>query len=419
MNAKRLRFVLLAIPVAAAAILTVAAHRANSATAAPASDPSCSSPSPCIQYQNTGSGPAIRGISTTGNGVSGEATVNSTSPSKGRAGVIGSDNSTSSDNSFNTGVKGTSTFGTGVAGTSVDFTGVSAVSTSGDGLIASSTNGEGISSTSTNSVGAYIFSTNSYGLESGTEQNSSVSGSGVAGVYGYDFSSDGGQLNLGVKGTSQNGIGVLGSSDNFVGVNAVGGYEDSATSDFYPALSVVGDISNTYPPTLINACPSGTANPCDENNAVFDVGQNGNVTIAGEIYTSGGSCCIVHSSTKQGVRFYTPRETLPTVEDFGEAQLTTGHAYVSIDPAFSETIDQHATYMVSITPEGDSRGLYVTSKTLQGFEVRENQGGQSTLAFSYRIVAKPYGESGQRLQRFTIHVPRPGRALAPHVHVPH
>ncbi len=417
MNAKRLPFFLVAIPVAAAAVLTIAAHRPNASSIAPASDPSCSSSSPCIQYQNTGAGPAIRGIGTTGNGVSGEATVNSTSQSTGRAGVIGSDNSTNSDSIFNTGVKGTSTHGTGVTGTSVYFTGVDAVSTEGDGLSATSTDGDGIYSASTNDVGAAIFSTNSYGLESGTDQNSSESGFGVAGVNGYDLSSDGGKLNLGVLGTSQNGIGVEGSSTNFVGVNAVGGYETSG--DFFPALSVVGDMSNGFAPTMINACPSGAANPCDENNAVFDVGQNGNVSIAGEIFTSGGSCCVVHGSVKQGVRFYTPRETLPTVEDFGEAQLTAGQAYVSIDPSFADTMDQHAAYIVSITPEGDSRGLYVTAKTLQGFEVRENQGGQSTLAFSYRIVAKPYGETGQRLQRFTIHDPRPWRAMAPHLNARH
>jgi hypothetical protein len=47
--------------------------------------------------------------------------------------------------------------------------------------------------------------------------------------------------------------------------------------------------------------------------------------------------------------------------------------------------------MVFITPEGGSNRLYVVNKTAAGFEVHENRGGRSTLAFSYRIVAKPFG----------------------------
>jgi hypothetical protein len=54
-------------------------------------------------------------------------------------------------------------------------------------------------------------------------------------------------------------------------------------------------------------------------------------------------------------------------------------------------------YSVSITPEGNSNGLYVSQKTLTGFAVRENNGGRSTLAFEYRIVAKPFGSNAKRL----------------------
>jgi hypothetical protein len=69
--------------------------------------------------------------------------------------------------------------------------------------------------------------------------------------------------------------------------------------------------------------------------------------------------------------------------------------------------------MVFITPEGDSRGVYVTAKTSLGFTVRENQGGQSTLAFSYRIVAKPYGEHPARLQMFTMALSKANRQTKP------
>ena len=92
-----------------------------------------------------------------------------------------------------------------------------------------------------------------------------------------------------------------------------------------------------------------------------------------------------------------PSTTEPTVEDFGEARLVNGSARVALDPAFANVIHQRGQYMVFLTPEGDNRGLFVVNRTLNGFEVRESQGGRSTIGFSYRIVAKRFGQDSPRL----------------------
>src|SRR5579871_4250323 len=48
------------------------------------------------------------------------------------------------------------------------------------------------------------------------------------------------------------------------------------------------------------------------------------------------------------------------------------------------------------TPEGDAN-LYIAQETPVGFSVRETHGGLSTISFSYRIVAKPFGSHEARL----------------------
>lgn len=68
-----------------------------------------------------------------------------------------------------------------------------------------------------------------------------------------------------------------------------------------------------------------------------------------------------------------------------------------------------------LTPEGDSRGLFVTNRANSGFEVGENQGGRSTVAFSYRIVAKPYGDNSPRLP--TAESVKRALQAMPHMHV--
>jgi hypothetical protein len=353
----------------------------------------CSSNFPCAGYDNTASGPAFEGETGKGTGLFGTATTTGT------------------------GIHGEAVSGSGVLAQSTSGAGVAASSTSGEGLVASSVSGYGIYGSSVDTEAGYLVSSDSNGLTSITNNDSTTSRVGHSGAKGYDDTTDGGQLNHGVSGDSINGIGVEGASTNFVGVNAIGGFQNLNTGTVYPALSIVGNTSCTpscsTPNDLIDACPSGTGSPCDSYNTVLELNQSGNMFIRGEIFTTGGcrAGCVAHNSVKHGVRFYTPRETLPTVEDFGEAQLTAGRAYVRIDPPFADTIDQQADYFVFITPEGPSDGVYVTQKSATGFEVMENPGGRSNIAFQYRIVAKPYGENAPRLQRITIQLPRSWRGL--------
>jgi hypothetical protein len=85
------------------------------------------------------------------------------------------------------------------------------------------------------------------------------------------------------------------------------------------------------------------------------------------------------------------------MEDFGSGTLRNGSAVVSIEPAFAETVSADAGYHVFLTPNGDSKGLYVTAKTATSFEVHESGGGTASLSFDYRIVAKRRGFEAQRL----------------------
>jgi hypothetical protein len=74
---------------------------------------------------------------------------------------------------------------------------------------------------------------------------------------------------------------------------------------------------------------------------------------------------------------------------------------VTIDPDFAETVAADAGYHVFLTPNGDSKGLYVIRKTATSFEVRESGGGTSSLSFDYRIVGKRRGFEAQRLTDVT------------------
>jgi hypothetical protein len=347
---------------------------------------SCTSTGPCQEGKNSGTGPGLEGISAKGKGIIGQTTFKSTSSSNGQAGMLGQDMSTSGI--FNVGVSGTSTNGIGVSGTSI-------LNNQGQGT---GVYGRGARDfyADSRTQGEFMF----WGFNSNSSKRFSVDGLANTVI-------DGGLV---VAGEIMAGSGFTSACSSCA--SGIGALVQS--NGIRPALQVyatststqVADFAGGGYPRLISA----------ENSAlstVFILDDSGNIVISGKIFTQGSchdGCASAHKPGKH-VTTYAPQESQPTMEDFGEAQLIGGRAYVSLDPAYASVINGHATYMVFITPEGESRGLYVTQRSDAGFAVRENQGGRSTLAFTYRIVAKPYADNSPRLP---VTISEPSHMSLPH-----
>jgi hypothetical protein len=386
----------------------------------------CNSPNPCSEIQNTGTGPAMKLDGTGGQGLyasaqaragivslsmSGEGltassqvnhgiqgTTNNPSASNGtsRFGVYGYDGSTDRGN-LNVGVEGNSKRGIGVQGQSTSEFGVVGETGNPGGFFGSSAGVEGIAANlagigvlGDSSTGSGVYGVNTHGPAPGFYA-AGVQGVGLSGSDGvYAFSQ------------GNTGFGVSAISD-FVAL-----YASNVIGDANPAAQVVG--GSTDPATNSLVTYDSAPNP------TFWVDNGGNAHVRGLIYTS-GSCstgCVKTGNTPARlVQRYTPQEAAPTIEDVGEAQLSNGSAYVRIDPAFANVMDRTATYLVFVTPQGLTRGLYVSNKTSQGFAVLEQPGGHASVAFDYRIVAKPFGSSAPRLPMLTsAQLPK-----APHPHV--
>ena len=290
----------------------------------------CSMTSTCTGGSNASSGPGVVGYSTKGNGIVATTSFPSTSASKYRSGLVGED--LSKTGKFDAGVEGTSARGTGILGTSSSLIGVN-----------------GISSTNTGVWGQ---------VNSGSKQ--------PTGVFGIDASKS--AAGAGVAGQSNAGSGVVGST--------LGGSNSQALLGLAPSGGYV----------FVGAGPG--------NQAVATLDGAGNLTIAGQVTTSGqcyGGCA------KRREQSYGTTAAAPTIEDSGEAQLVGGAAFVRLDPNFYNVIDPRQGYFVLITPESETRGLYVSQRAASGFTVRENLAGRSSGMFAYRIVAHPYGVRAARL----------------------
>jgi hypothetical protein len=168
---------------------------------------------------------------------------------------------------------------------------------------------------------------------------------------------------FGVQGNSTSGTGVSGFSTNSV---AVRGWSWRSFGGFF------------------RGPPSTT-------------GSSGSLRLWGTVVKSQGeySEALPHPDGSQRL-LYAPLSPESWYEDFGRGELVEGRGRVEFDPDFAAILgidDGH--YHVFLTPEGDSTGLYVSSRNPTAFEVHEQQGGTSSLTFSYRVVAVNKRKDGQ------------------------
>lgn len=270
----------------------------------------------------------------------------------------------SSDGAYG-GVRGTATTGVGVEGVSSSFWGIYGRSATSVGVVGTSGTNLGLYGSSGSFTGVY-----------------GTSGSGYA-VQGVTSASDAGHFSsttgTGVRASSVTGFGLVALTGGSVGAYVVNSNGNGA--DVQGSYVGLLGRSNSYPLLLTNAAAAD----------VFFVDGSGNV------YSHGTYRTFVATRQGRDATAYSTATTTPSVEDSGTAELIDGAASVRFDPAFAASIDLQTAYQVFLTPGGDTRGLFIASKTANGFVVRETQGGRGRLSFDYRIIARALGHTRERM----------------------
>jgi hypothetical protein len=247
---------------------------------------------------------------------------------------------------------------------------------------------------------------------------------GPAGVYGAAVTSPGltgwSNQNDGCQGFSFTGTAIRAASFFGPGIDSLSG-----------ALTGVRGVVNVQGPPVPNTSNiAGVVGTSDQQHGVIGtsktsvgvIGFSNNIAVLGFTTAPGGLAGqfignIQVTGTKAAVvpfpdgshrALYCVESPDLWFEDFGTAKLAGGRALVALDPDFARVIKE-GDYMVFLTPEGDCRGLYVRRKRAASFEVREQMGGKSNIAFSYRIVGRRKDIKAHR--RFAkVDAPLPFRA---------
>lgn len=368
------------IAAASAVALSPALAVKDTAPQRPAGVIVCNNSTQCEAKTNQGTGIAIKGTGTANSGIVGETSAFSTT--NGYEGIMGSDLATPNPS-------GTPFNNAGVLGQTATGVGVRGVANQGTGVVGNASGGAG------------VF---------GSTQ-SNVTGISSAGVFGEDVGNS--SLAQGVLGFSGTGIGVQGDQferGKYLNAAFLGLTFSSSITTYFPAgppgglfnsdigEGVVAESASTDAEALAAANFGSGAlfRAYQAKNEMLDLDNSGNMIIKGKLTQHGVPNSVTHTAHGSDVVMYEPMQAVATVDDVGEAQLSGGVAYVRMDPHFADTMNRAATYLVFLTPQGDTPGLYVTDKTTAGFVVHEH-GGHSNVVFDYRIVAQPFEQQGARL----------------------
>jgi hypothetical protein len=327
---------------------------------------------PAFQVVNGGSATsgqiAVAGVT---DGASGAAIVGVNTHASSGTGVRGVCNGI---NSAGIGVQGSTQLGHGVLGiTSASATDKAGVEGRSFGASPATRGAHTNNGTAIKGVSNANFSY----TDDGTGSGIGVHGKSSAGkgVFGQSTSSDG------VHGTSSSGVGLRGTSAGFVGLVGISDQN-------------IGLYGYTVAPNV----PAFYA----ENLAAS--GQlagyfGGGVVVTGNLGVYGAKNAIVQMPDGSDAVVYCQESPEPYFEDFGKGRLVNGVAHVQLEPEFASIVKRDD-YMVFPVAEGESKGhLFISQKNANGFDVREANGGTSSIPFTYRVVAKRKDIEGKRLER--------------------
>jgi hypothetical protein len=238
------------------------------------------------------------------------------------------------------------------------------------------------------------------------------------GVRGLTYSSTAGTTlsnsNAAVNGQLANGnnvfsFGIKGEAFNNAG-NQVGGVIGiSNTSTIYGALGYKRSTGVTYAVLGNGAYQNSAARSTSNESSSIGLGINGGYLgghIKGDQYgliTKGArfgsyidgtsitnKAYAVINKVQNGERVvtYTTSSTTIDVSTKGVGRLVNGTATIIFDKNFSKLLSKLTPAVVTITPMGETNGVYVNNVTENGFTIKENKGGKATVDFYWIAIGE-------------------------------
>jgi len=201
----------------------------------------------------------------------------------------------------------------------------------------------------------------------------------------------------------------------------LGAYAYASTSSYWGALGYKSSGSVTYG-GYFTSSTTGTGKSSQANTGigigawgdlmgadihgkvygVYAEGENYSMYSNGPVYKNDIDVHLQENGTGTNTVLFTNVSTDVTIQTSGYATLSNGKVSISFDPAFAATVSKESPVVITVTPMGNSNGVYLSEVSKNGFSVVENNDGQSSVTVSFIAIGKRAGYEHPNLSQEVI-----------------
>ncbi len=135
---------------------------------------------------------------------------------------------------------------------------------------------------------------------------------------------------------------------------------------------------------------------------LFAEGNNYAMFANGDVYNNGLEIHLQQTEENQNTPLYTLVSEDAMVQTCGYATLNNGSCSISFDEGFAKAVSQVEPIIVTVTPHGDTKGVYLATVDNEGFTIVENEAGKSNVMVSFIAMGKRAGYEKPVLSREVV-----------------
>lgn len=233
----------------------------------------------------------------------------------------------------------------------------------------------------------------------------------VAGVYGnigsrvpsgsdgYMFGVIGDILTVGAGGIPNGSGGVMGAGGSsqfgILGYKALSGtnycvYGGGANSSTNNGNSGKGNEANNQIGLGINGGFMGGYIKGDQYGMIAK-GDKFGMYVEGNTLTNKPIVQLIENGNTSRTITYTSSSTNVDVTTRGVGQLRNGQAYIAFKNNFKSIVSKSEPIHITTTPTGETKGVYISKVTSEGFYIKENMNGNSNASFNWTAIGTRAG----------------------------
>lgn len=224
----------------------------------------------------------------------------------------------------------------------------------------------------------------------------------LAGTNGYMFGVVGDILTLG-GGTIPDGSGgILGSggSGNFgmLGYRGLTGTLYSVYGGGFSSSIAAGNTGNKNENNVPNnhigiGINGGFMGGFIKGNqyGIMSKGEEFGMYVQGNTLTNQPIVILSDNNSNKRTISYGSSSTDVDITTRGTANLNNGEAYISFKESFKNLVSETETINITVTPNGETNGLYISRITKDGFYVKENKNGKNSVTLNWIAIGTKKG----------------------------